>query len=436
MYYYQLTKRTISSARLTGAKPHLKLCIGMHDKTIYHGVAKHLPVLLHLNRFLLYAVAWLFLLLIICLLSNAPSSEWNGARLLPAAAWLRGYPLYTSETTGVINGNIYPPLGTLAFLPAALISHPLPAIIAGSMLALLMYLSPGIVALALFSREAGDGLKGILLGCVLYFGVLLITLGPDHSLFLIHADAPAMALSLGGIIVYAKWWASGNRTALAASGVFFISAIWAKQLAIPLVFVFLCLTFFLGNVRSTVIFVTWSVATIIFWLLILTPVVGDWSTVVFNCWTIPGSHPFYDEVTGGIMERLTRVVSQSQSYFKSYWLYYLLTFAIVLALNIRAKQTAPLYFSFTLAASCLIASLVQVPFTLLALLKVGGYLNNLVFSVQPLLLGLVVGSLGLREISKKAGAQWNFVAQSVVFNLPTSSYRYDAARLENIAISA
>jgi hypothetical protein len=45
---------------------------------------------------------------------------------------------------------------------------------------------------------------------------------------------------------------------------------------------------------------------------------------------------------------------------------------------------------------------------------VGGNDNNAFYSVQPILFGLVLGSLTFAEIAKKAGVQWQVVAQSVI----------------------
>ena len=65
-----------------------------------------------------------------------------------------GYPFYTPEDSGILVGNNYPPLSYLAFLPATLISHPVPAIITGSLFALLMNLSPGVGARLVQTADA------------------------------------------------------------------------------------------------------------------------------------------------------------------------------------------------------------------------------------------------------------------------------------------
>ena len=383
-----------------------------------------LTIVLRCRSMLLWGAAFLFLVLIICAISAAPQDQWsfgtagywNEARLAPVAAWLRGYPLYTSASSGIINENIYPPLGALAFAPAAMIGNPLVAVIFGSTLSLLMNLSPGIGALILWSRWVQKSPEIILLGIVLYLGLLLITEGTPYTLFAIHVDAPAIALMLCGVIFYAKWWAFGMPTSLAISAFLLGSVVWAKQLGLPLPFVFLFVTYLIGGIRPALIFSAWSLATLAFWFLLLTPVVVDWRAFLFDILTVPAGHPWLGEVTGGGAEHVRLYLGKSGGFLRQYWLLYLLLLAMVLGLNVCAKQSGDksLHLSFTLGASSLIAGLAMLPFALLGLVKVGGNVNSAAHSVQPVLFGLVMGSLGLVEVAKKAGVQWNVLAQSVI----------------------
>jgi hypothetical protein len=262
-------------------------------------IEKKLVVICRINALLLWTIAFMLLVLIICYVSDAPTSAWNDARLVPVAAWLRGYPFYTPENSGVIIGNFYPPLGDLAFLPAGLIGHPVPAIIVGSMLSVLMNLSPGVGALILWSHRLQKPLEIMLLGTSLYLGLLIITEGPNFTLFAIHVDAPAIAVMLWGVIFFAKWWTFGAPSSLAVSAFLLGSVVWAKQLGVPLPFVFLIVTFIIGGLRPAFIFSTWWLATIAFWFLVVTPVVMDWRAFVLDIWTVPAGHPWKGQVGGG-----------------------------------------------------------------------------------------------------------------------------------------
>ena len=308
-------------------------------------------------------------------------------------------------------------LARLRFFPRRLWGT-LPALFVGSILSFLMNLCPGIAASVLLSREVRGGTQDAILGVILYLGLLQITEGPNTTLFAIHADAPAIALILCGIIFYSKWWDSRKRFDLAASAVCFVSAIWAKQVAIPLPVIFIPLTWFLGGVRPAFVFSRWSILVSCFWLLVLTPVVTDWKTVFYNCWTIPASHPLRSEVTGGSFERLLIVLNQSELFLREYWPLYLAGFGAALSLYILANSSTPNSaaprYSFTLIATSLIASLALLPVSLLGFSKVGGNVNQLAYSLQPLLLALSMGALALLAVARSAGARWDFVARSVV----------------------
>jgi hypothetical protein len=191
-----------------------------------------LTLILRFKSILLWAVTFLFLVLIICAISAAPQDQLNDARLAPVAAWLRGYPLYTPVSSGIINGNLYPPLGALAFAPAAIFGHPVITAVVGSMLAFVMTMSAGVLATCFCSRELHRWSQDAVLGSVLYLGLLLLTEGPNTVLFAIHVDAPAIALSLWGTIFYARWWAQPRPSSIALSGFLLASGVLAKQLLI------------------------------------------------------------------------------------------------------------------------------------------------------------------------------------------------------------
>jgi hypothetical protein len=181
-----------------------------------------LTTILRFRTMLLWVAGFIFLVVIICAISAAPQDEWNDPRLAPVAAWLRGYPLYTPESFGIINGNIYSPLGALAFAPAAMFGDPIVAVIVGSMLSLLMNLSPAVGALILWSRglQKSPQATEVMLWGVLYLGVLINIASTRYSLFAIHVDAPAIALMLWGVILYAKWWTTRSPRSMAMSAFF------------------------------------------------------------------------------------------------------------------------------------------------------------------------------------------------------------------------
>jgi len=67
---------------------------------------------------------------------------WSAARLAPAMSLWHGYALYSAPGSGPVTGWIYPPLATLAYLPATLIPDPTSAVLAGRCLSLVYFFAP------------------------------------------------------------------------------------------------------------------------------------------------------------------------------------------------------------------------------------------------------------------------------------------------------
>jgi hypothetical protein len=233
---------------------------------------------------------------------------------------------------------------------------------------------------------------------------------------MVHVEAPAIALMLWGVIFFARWWMGGTTASLAFSAILLGSVVWAKQLGVPLSPTFFLMALLIGGLRPAIIFAIWSLATLCFWFLILTPIVVDWHAFFFDIWTIPAGHPWNGQITGAALERLHLLFGESSVFFRQYWLPYMLLMALVLGLNNCSKRSddKSLRFAFTLTASALIAALVMLPFSLLGMVKAEGWVNNLAYSVQPVLFGLVIGGLALFQMARKAGLQWNLAAQSLI----------------------
>lgn len=378
-------------------------------------IERKLEFVRRLKGILLPVAAAVLLAEIVCWVSAAPQSSWNDARLAIVAAWLRGYPLYTPENFGVLIGNFYPPLGALAFFPAALINLPVPAIIAGSILAFLMNISPAVGALMMWSRGMQNARELVLLGIVLYVGLLMINDASNMALFAIHVDAPAIALMLWGAIFYARWWTFRSSSSLAISAFLLSSVVWAKQLGIPLPFVFLAVTWVVGGLRPATMFFACSFAAVCFWISVLTPIV-DWHAFIFDIWTVQARHPWVGQASGGALERLTLFVLATGTFLRKYWPLYVLLPVIVMGLDIYSNKSGEKSqrFLVTLTASALIVALTMMPFAVLGLVKVGGSENSAAHSVQPVLFGLLLGGMGLYEIARRSAMQWNVAAQLLI----------------------
>src|SRR5262249_24504080 len=105
----------------------------------------------------------------------------------------------------------------------------------------------------------------LLLGSVLFFGLLLITEGPQYVLFPVHVDGAAIGLMLWEVIFFARWWTSGTTASLAFSAILLSSVVWAKQLGVPLSPTFLLMALLIRGLRPAIIFTAWSLATLSVW---------------------------------------------------------------------------------------------------------------------------------------------------------------------------
>lgn len=169
------------------------------------------------------------------LLSSIPLATghgWSGARLAPAAGWVRGYRLYYPTNEGPILVQMYGPVSAIAYLPVVWISHrPTSAIILGALTNALLYIAPAIwfirralVGTSTWARVVATTVF-LLLSCrqfVLYEAVTRVTIDAPAIAFAVLAMTTIIGLKQG----HFKWGVfCGAMVAL---------SIWTKLTFIPL----------------------------------------------------------------------------------------------------------------------------------------------------------------------------------------------------------
>jgi hypothetical protein len=197
-----------------------------------------------------WAVAAMALLL--CLLAvqagagilNAPSFVWNEIRLARSVALLHGFSLYPDRNaTGPVIGTLHTPVSHCLYLTVAGFHSPTYALLAGSLLSLLLIFVPlGWVLL-----RASEGTRDRLFGSTatfLFCGFLIMQApGTFHTASMIHADAAALAFATLACGVFCnprrpitvpQAWLAGVGCAL---------AVGSKQTMAPIV---LAIALFLG----------------------------------------------------------------------------------------------------------------------------------------------------------------------------------------------
>jgi hypothetical protein len=163
------------------------------------------------------------------------TSDWNGSRLAPTVALLYGYDLYYPATQGPITNHVYGPMAAFAYLPAALLRTPTPAVLAAATQQVLFVFG----AMLLFVSRAGAGSaapRPLVVACALAACLMMSRYpGTAYWFSMVHADGPALALGLLACAALATPdGALPSRRALLASALAAVLACWTKQTAAPL----------------------------------------------------------------------------------------------------------------------------------------------------------------------------------------------------------
>ena len=290
--------------------------------------------------------------------------------MLPAMAIRHGYDLYHPADTGPVIGWIYPPGSALAYLPATLINDPATALLAGRCLSLFYYYAP--VTWLLLSRGGRSRAGRWLL--LITFALLTCYSRPlRYASTEIHADAPALGLAVLAVGLMSR--ARGPRGQWAA--IFLATlAVWAKQLTFPILAVVLPIwAYRKGGIRG---FLQVFAATGIIAVGVLLAVMAwiDRKSLFFNILTIPIRHPWRFQ---SLRTFDVAIVRLQQSHL---FLIALLAVGALAACvdaawtegDARAEPATSGDWTIFLTVS-----LAELPFALLAYVKVGGDDNNLAY---------------------------------------------------------
>jgi len=134
---------------------------------------------------------------------QAPSLSENDHRLAPTFALAHGYRLYYGVREGPVLSTIYGPVTALAYAPALLASTPMAAVRLATVISILLFFVPMLLA----ARKGSPAFGWQEYVCVLGLAASLTSLSTSLSMssVLVHADAPALAA--GGL---ACWVSAGG----------------------------------------------------------------------------------------------------------------------------------------------------------------------------------------------------------------------------------
>ncbi len=235
----------------------------------------------------IFAGAGLVLAMVVSAGLAAPFSPWDTVRIAPAMALLRGFPLYSGQSSGAVLSTMYGPVATLAYVPAALARDPAVAAILGRWLAFLYTFTPLVVCCAIKNAESDRSWRRAVL-VLATFG-LLVAPSLQYSTTFLHADAPALGLMGLACLLAARPGGPG-----VAPAVVCILAILTKQTMVALPFA-LIVAAWLDSGRNAAVRFALILAVTAAVFLGITCWFLDWDAFVLNLVKIPGGVPWRGE---------------------------------------------------------------------------------------------------------------------------------------------
>lgn len=330
----------------------------------------------------------------------APHYHWNHARILPVELFVRGYPLYTEDSMGVVNGNVYGPYAHWFYLPVTFFTDPDVKVMIGSALTALVLSLPAFLLLSESFSSFAEGRLNRWLGFVVF---LLFTqsVEPLRMVFrCIHADAPAIGLAALALYFALRHIRTGDRGFLIASCAIAAIAVWAKQNAVVIVPLLPLLIWrFRGRSAGITAGLTMlGVGLIVSLLTIL--LCRQFTAIYLNLWVIPGSHPWLPNIYGEGFPRLFAFLGaggQRLQILTEAGIQLLEQFKPLLAAGFLTgvagwflNKSNPLGLPRHLLPALLAAGCLLIPMGLLGRVKVGGDLNSFGFPLYFLTLAIVV----------------------------------------------
>ena len=251
-------------------------------------------------------------------LAHGPHSYWDASRLAPALGLLRGYGLFPTLEEGPILDYMYGPMAALAFLPAALPSTPTGGVWAGIALSFLMTLSP-VLWFALRGAEPRAGLLAAA-AAVSFVLLGLADEGMRLTQWRIHADAPALALAGWACALLVTSDTAPTPRRLLAISACAVLAVWAKQIAAPIVVALPLYLWLRDGFRPALRCALWIAGTGIAVSLLFVLWFGL-EGMVLNMFLLPSGHPWKI----GVLESFGRLVATGR------WSLVLVALAVALA---------------------------------------------------------------------------------------------------------
>ncbi|HUE04789.1 MAG TPA: hypothetical protein VMR62_34880 [Bryobacteraceae bacterium] len=321
------------------------------------------------------AMALLFALLAIqaaAALLNAPTFVWNDVRLARSVALRHGFSLYLDkDATGPVIGTLHTPVSHFLYLLVTGFRNPSRALIAGSLLSLLLSFVP--LGWVLLRARAGLPDRLFMATAAFLFCGFLIMQAPGtlHTASMIHVDAAALAFATLACGVFCNPREPVTVGQAWLAGIFCVLAVGSKQTIAPIVPALALFVWVAAGAKRFVHFCAALLAGGIALLAIIVALV-PWRAFVFNTVTLAAHRPLRD----GYLDILVRAFREG----KQDALPALFPMLLLVACHwttaqrrrdVRAFFQANRWLAFALAAAAL------VPVTAKAIVTVGADVNHL-----------------------------------------------------------
>lgn len=188
---------------------------------------------------------------------DAPFWDRNASRLVGIFSIKFGFPLYHPLDAGPLVSTSYPPLSSLAFAPSCIFNEPTIAILSAALLNAL-YLFVPVLVLLFFSKM--ERRQGWAVPTSLFLVFVFMAYESDslrYVAFRIHADAPALGLSLLSAFALFGYLKNERNWSLGLSAMFLVLSLWTKQTVIPLVVALPIILLFCGMRKSFCLHLGW-----------------------------------------------------------------------------------------------------------------------------------------------------------------------------------
>ena len=365
---------------------------------------------------------------------NSPSFVWNEIRLARSMALLHGFSLYLErDAAGPVIGTLHTPVSHCLYLPAAGFHSPTYALLAGSLLSMLLIFVPLGWVLLRASTGVRDRLF-VATTAFLFSGFLILqTPGTFHIACMIHTDAAALAFATLACGVFCNPCRPITVPHVWLAGVGCVLAVGSKQTMAPIV---LAIALFLAVSAGTKLLAHFGAAVLVGGAVLLGAILAfvPAQAFLFNTFTLAAHRP----LKNGYIELLVKSYRAGKldalpALFPMLLLVGFQWIAAARKPNLRDFVRANRWFAFALAAAALI------PVSVKAIVSVGADVNHLGLVLYFLFVaaGLAIQqSLADPDNSLLRGSAWMCAALGISVSIAPGTLLSLPARLRDVRENA